>query len=72
MILKKSIKSLEKSITLYYSRVCARENLHIRYLFINFAPIFGILQTRNIRTILIKRTFILINGTKDIDCLIIR
>ena len=70
--LKKSIKSLEKSITPYYSRVYARENLHIQHLFINFAPIFGILQTQNIRTILIKRTFILINGTKDINCLIIR
>ena len=54
---KKSIKSLEKSITPYYSRVYARENLHIRNLFINFAPIFGILQTQNIRTILIKRIF---------------
>ena len=54
---KKSIKYLEKSITPYYSRVYARENLHIQHLFINFAPIFGILQTQNIRTILIKRIF---------------
>ena len=49
--------SINKSITPYYSRVYARENLHIQHLFINFAPIFGILQTQNIRTILIKRIF---------------